>query len=134
ANTGNVAVIACTSVVAVVIAWRLGATDRMDRSSAMRQRRSRIWPVVRLLYVALESVRHRQLDVDGARRDWTLETGSLELLEIACAHQLGERLVNQCLELAIVLPNHQRVRVGRIRLVEQLVVGGIFCIRPEARD
>src|SRR5262249_6907919 len=36
---------------------------------AARKRRSRIWLVVRLLDGALESVRHRQLDVDGARGD-----------------------------------------------------------------
>ena len=36
--------------------------------------------------------------------------------------------------MPIVLPNHQRVGVGRIRFVEQLEVSGIFCIRPEARD
>src|SRR5262249_31957397 len=46
-----------------------GLELEIPAAGAARKRRSRIWLIVRLLHRALESVRHRQLDVDGARRD-----------------------------------------------------------------
>src|SRR5262249_23148258 len=70
---------------------------------------SRIRPVVRLIDRALECVRYGQLDVDALRRDRSLEPLNIELLELARAHQLGERVIDQCLELRIVLAEHQRI-------------------------
>src|SRR6266446_10345438 len=68
AHTGNVGVTACGSVVATVVARRSGATDKncefgrrrlanVFQDSGARQRRSRIWPVVWLLYSVIERVR-----------------------------------------------------------------------------
>src|SRR6266700_4244289 len=85
--------------------WLMGRHQRppiapdiaqIPTAGAVRKRRSRIWLVVRLLYGALEGVRHRQLDVDGARRDRLLEPLRIEFLELARAHQLGKRFIYQC--------------------------------------
>jgi hypothetical protein len=85
-------------------------------------------------YGAFEGIRHRQLDVDVPGRDRPLEPARIECLEFAGAHQLGKRRIDQCLELPIVLSQHQCIRIGWISFVEQHEIRRIFRIRPEAGD
>src|SRR5262249_43012021 len=69
------------------------------RSLALVTQGSGFRPVVRLLYRPLEGIRQGQIYVDALGRDWILEPMNIELLKLAGAHQLGERVIDQCLEL-----------------------------------